>query len=91
MAAHKKTMKVNLRMDPSAHGLISRAADVCGKNITEFMTEAAVYSAQNELLEQRFIGVPSDVFDAVDSRLSKPGVARDQLVKLFESNVDWMD
>jgi hypothetical protein len=42
-------------------------------------------------LDQRFIGVSAEVFDAISEKLAAPGVARDRLVKLFESKVDWLD
>lgn len=91
MSALKKSKTVNLRIDPEAHELISRAADICGKSITAFMTEASVSSAQEELLDQRFFGVSADVFAEVSDKLAAPGVARDRLVRLFESRVDWVD
>lgn len=91
MSALKKSKTVNLRIDPEAHDLISRAAEVCGKTITAFMTEASVYSAQEELLDQRFIGVSAEVFDEVNEMLAAPGAARDRLVRLFEHRVEWMD
>jgi uncharacterized protein (DUF1778 family) len=91
MSAQRKTRTVNLRIEPEAHELIARAAEVCGKSITAFMTEASVYTAQEELLDQRFVGVSADVFEAVSDKLTAPGVARDELVKLFKSNVEWMD
>ena len=61
MAALRKSRTVNLRIDPEAHDLIARAAQVSGKSITAFMTEASVHSAQEELLDQRFIGVSAEV------------------------------
>ncbi|MEJ6848094.1 hypothetical protein CO661_02565 [Sinorhizobium fredii] len=91
MSALRKTRTVNLRIDPEAHDLIARAAEVCGKSITAFMTEASVYTAQEELLDQRFIGVSAEVFEAVSDKLAAPGVARDELVKLFQSKVEWID
>ena len=91
MSALKKTKMVNLRIDPEAHDLISRAADICGKSVTAFMTEASVYSAQEELLNERFIGVSADVFAEVSDKLAAPGVARDRLVRLFETRQDWID
>ncbi|MBZ9655036.1 type II toxin-antitoxin system TacA family antitoxin [Phyllobacterium lublinensis] len=91
MAALKKTEKVNLRMDSDAHDTISRAAEICGKSLTAFMTEAAVYSAQKELLDQRFIGVDASVFDNVDALLSREGKPNDELIKLFKSNIAWID
>ena len=42
MPALKKSKTVNLRIDPEAHDLIARAAEVCGKSLTAFMTEASV-------------------------------------------------
>ncbi|ANP88232.1 DUF1778 domain-containing protein [Rhizobium leguminosarum] len=91
MSALRKTKTVNLRIEPETHDLIARAAEVCGKSITAFMTEASVYTAQEELLDQRFIGVSAEVFDAVSDQLAAPGVARDNLVKLFQTKVEWMD
>ena len=91
MSALKKSKVVNLRIEPEAHELIARAAEICGKSVTAFMTEASVYSAQEELLNERFIGVSADVFAAVSEKLAAPGVARDRLVRLFESRVDWVD
>lgn len=91
MSAQRKSKTVNIRIEPEAHDLIARAAEVCGKSITAFMTEASVYSAQEELLDQRFIGVSADVFEAVSDKLSAPGVARDRLVRLFENHVEWID
>lgn len=91
MSAQKKTRTVTFRIDPEDHDLIARAAEICGKSVTAFMTEASIYSAQEELLEQRFIGVSSEVFDNVNDLLSRPGIARDRLVKLFESKIDWIE
>lgn len=91
MSALKKTRTINLRIEPEMHDIISCAADVSGKSITAFMTEASIHSAKEELLDQRFIGVSPNVFDAVSDKLSAPGIARDRLVKLFEGRVAWID
>lgn len=91
MPAARKSRIVNLRIDPEAHDLIARAAEVSGKSITAFMTEASVHSAQEELLDQRFMGVPAQVFDEVNEMLTAPGTARDRLVRLFGHRIDWID
>lgn len=91
MSAQRKSRTVNLRFEPEAHELIARAADICGKSVTAFITEASVYSAQEELLDQRFIGVSADVFESVSEQLAAPGVARDELVKLFATKTEWAD
>lgn len=91
MSALRKTRTINLRIEPEAHDLIARAAEVSGKSVSAFMTEASVHSAQEELLDQRFIGVPADVFNAVSEMLAAPGVARAELVQLFETKREWID
>jgi uncharacterized protein (DUF1778 family) len=91
MPAIRKDETVNLRMDAKTRDTISRAADVCGKSLTAFMTEAALYSAQKELLEQRFVGVDATVFDAVEAVLAEPARQNAKLVELFRSNPKWID
>lgn len=91
MSAVKKNETINLRMDAKTRELISRAASVCGKSVTSFMTEAAIYSAQKELLDQRFVGVDAKVFDAVEDLLSEPAEANRKLVEVFKSNREWID
>ena len=71
MSAQKKTKTVNLRIEPETHDLIARVAEVCGKSITAFMTEASVHTAQEELLDERFIGVSAEVFEAASDKLSE--------------------
>jgi uncharacterized protein (DUF1778 family) len=91
MSAIRKSKAINLRIDPEAHDLIACAAEICGKSITAFMTEASVHSAQEELLDQRFIGVSAEIFETVSQQLAAPGIAHERLVKLFQSRVQWMD
>ncbi len=91
MALVRKTQAVNFRIDPETHELVRRAAEISGKSITAFMTEAAVHSAQRELLEQRFVGVDSSVFDSVATMLDEPAKANAELVKLFRKQPEWID
>lgn len=91
MSAAKKDETINLRMDAKTRDVISRAAAICGKSVTSFMTEAAYYSAQKELLDQRFVGVDATVFDAVETLLSEPAKANPRLVELFKSSREWID
>ncbi|MDM9629078.1 DUF1778 domain-containing protein [Rhizobium sp. S152] len=91
MPITKKNETINLRMDPSTRDVISRAAEVSGKSLTAFMTEAAYASAQKELLDQRFVGVDASVFDNVEALLAEPAKANDKLVELFKSNREWID
>ena len=91
MSALKKNANFNLRMTEDDMRLISKAAKICGKSVAAFMTEASVFSAQRELMDQRFIGVQSDLFDSIDEKLLQPGKAHKRLVKLFNHKVEWSD
>jgi uncharacterized protein (DUF1778 family) len=91
MSLIKKDETISLRMDAKTRNMISRAADISGKSLTAFMTEAAFYQAQKELLDQRFVGVDASVFDSVESFLAEPAKVNDKLVELFESNPEWID
>lgn len=91
MSAVKKSQTVNFRIDPETHELVRRAAEICGKSVTAFMTEAAVHSAQKELLDQRFVGVNSNAFDSVVTQLDEPAKANAELVRLFRSQPEWVD
>ncbi|WP_160005466.1 DUF1778 domain-containing protein [Rhizobium sp. 18055] len=91
MPAAKKAETISLRMDARTRDIISRAADVRGKSLTAFLTEAALHSAQMELLDQRFVGVDASVFDSVESLLAEPAKANAKLVELFKTNAEWID
>ncbi|CAN7146425.1 DUF1778 domain-containing protein [Pararhizobium sp. LjRoot238] len=91
MSASRKDETISLRMDARTREVISRAAAICGKSVTSFMTEAAYSSAQKELLDHRFVGVDATVFDAVETLLSEPAKVHPRLVELFKANREWID
>jgi uncharacterized protein (DUF1778 family) len=91
MVAVLKNETINLRVDPATRDVIARAAEASGKSLTAFMTEAAVAAAQKELLDQRFIGVGADIFDAVEALLTEPAQSNERLKALLSSEREWRD
>lgn len=91
MGALRKSETINLRVDSGTRDIIARAAEVSGKSLSAFMTEAAYAAAQKELLDQRFIGVDADVFDAVEQLLAEPSQTNEKLGALLRSNREWLD
>ncbi len=87
----EESQTVNFRIDPETHELVRRAAEISGKSVTAFMTEAAVHSAQKELLDQRFVGVSGAVFDSLLDQLEEPAKANAELVRLFRQQPEWID
>lgn len=55
MGAIRKSATINLRVEEGARDVIARAAEVSGKSLTAFMTDAAHSAAEQELLSQRFL------------------------------------
>lgn len=91
MGAVRKSETINLRVDAGTRDVIARAAEASGKSLSAFMTEAAFMAAQKELLDQRFIGVDAEVFDAVTQLLEEPARVNDKLAALLKSNRKWID
>ncbi|MBW6421262.1 DUF1778 domain-containing protein [Rhizobium sp. XQZ8] len=91
MVALRKSETINLRVDSGTRDIIARAAEVSGKSLSAFMTEAAYAAAQKELLEQRFVGVDAEVFSAVEQLLAEPAQVNEKLANLLKSNREWLD
>lgn len=76
---------VNLRMKPETRALIDRAAEIKGKNRSEFMVDAAVAAAQEALLDQTFLLVDRQTYhkflEILDSPPSAEGLERLRRVK----------
>lgn len=89
MSAALKKDNINVRITPDDLDLIRRGADACGKSLSAFVVEAASYSAQKALLDQRFMHVPADVFDAFNEAVSQPAKVHPELQKLFRTPVKW--
>jgi uncharacterized protein (DUF1778 family) len=91
MGVIRKSETINLRVDAGTRDLIARAAEVSGKSVTAFMTEAAYAAAQTELLNRRFMHVDADVFDAVEELLGEPAKRNDRLAALMRLERKWLD
>ncbi len=78
------TRPVNLRMRNDTRALIDRAAEIRGKNRSEFMIDAAVAAAQDTLLDQTLILVDRETYDFYLSVLDQPpsGEGFERLMKV---------
>jgi uncharacterized protein (DUF1778 family) len=91
MTAIKKTETLTFRMDSDTVGLIRTAAKLQRKSVTAFVTDAAYFAAQQELLDQRFLDLDASVFDAVETRLAEPARANDDVVERFRTLPKWAE
>jgi len=84
-----KRQTLNIRIKPEERGLIDRAARASGKTRTDFILDAARRAAENTLLEQTFIRVGPDAFNAFLARLDAPPEPNERLRKTMQTTPPW--
>ena len=85
----RKREALNLRIHPDERNLIDRAAEVKGKNRTDFILEAAMQAAQAALLDQVMISVDPDAYAEFVARLDQPAKSNDRLRALLNTPAPW--
>lgn len=91
MVAVKKNETLTFRIDAETLDMIKRAAQLQGRSVTSFVTQAARISAQNEILDQRFFKVSPEAFDEIEAILAEPAKVDEALVRLFAAERKWID
>jgi uncharacterized protein (DUF1778 family) len=89
MSAARKQSNVNVRVTPDELELMKRGAETCGKSLSSFVVEAATYSAQKALLDQRFMHLDAELFDSVVEMISQPAEAHPKLAALLKNDSRW--
>lgn len=80
---------LNLRIKPEVRSLIDRAAQVRGKNRTDFILEAAQQAAEEALLEQALIRVSHEAYAEFVARLERPAAPNARLQKTMQTPAPW--
>lgn len=88
MSALKKD-NMNVRIAEDELDLLKRAAESCGKSLSGFVLEAAVFSAQKTLMDQRFMYLDADVFDDVLRQVSQPAKVHPKLAAVMKAGDTW--
>jgi uncharacterized protein (DUF1778 family) len=83
------TKVINLRTSEARCALIDCAAEVSGKDRTEFMLEAATREAQSVLLDRRFFQLDEASFRQFAEALDAPPADNPRLRKLFAKQAPW--
>jgi uncharacterized protein (DUF1778 family) len=83
------TTTINLRTDESKRALIDRAAQVTGKNRSEFMLEAACREATSVLLDRRFFVLDSAAYKQFNAALDKPPADNQRLRRTLTTKPPW--
>ena len=80
---------INLRALPEQRDLIDHAAQLLGKNRSDFMLEAACDRAQSVLLDQVFFGLDADQFAQFTALLDAPPAPNAGLERLMAVKTPW--
>lgn len=80
---------INLRALPEQRDLIDHAAQLLGKNRSDFMLEAACDRAQAVLLDQVFFSLDAEKFRAFNAALDAPAAPNAGLARLLAVTPPW--
>jgi len=80
---------INLRALPAQRDLIDQAAQLLGKNRSDFMLEAACDKAQSVLLDQVFFSLDADKYRQFVALLDAPVQANPGLERLLAVKAPW--
>lgn len=80
---------INLRALPEQRDLIDRAAQLLGKNRSDFMLEAACDKAQAVLLDQVYFNLDADKFQQFIDLLDAPPAPNPGLERLMAVKAPW--
>jgi uncharacterized protein (DUF1778 family) len=80
---------INLRALPAQRDLIDHAANLLGKNRSDFMLEAACERAQAVVLDQTFFNLDAEKFRQFTAMLDTPSDPNAGLARLMEVKTPW--
>ena len=80
---------LNLRIRPEVRSLIDHAAELTGKNRTDFVLDAARQAAENALLDQRVIQFNAKAYAAFLARLDAAPQPNERLKRTLQSPAPW--
>jgi uncharacterized protein (DUF1778 family) len=76
---------LNLRIKPELRGLIDRAAELSGKNRTDFVLDAARRAAEDALLDRTVFSVSPKAYAEFLKRLDAPPEPNDRLRRTMQA------
>jgi len=77
-----KTAPINMRVKPSQHALLTKAALLLNKDRTNFILDVACREAENVLLDQRLFQLDDHQFQEFEKNL-KSSIKQNKKLKLL--------
>lgn len=80
---------LNLRIQPKVRALIDQAAELAGKNRTDFVLDAARRAAEDTLLDRTVFAVGPKAYRQFLKRLDAPPKPNKRLLKSLRTPAPW--
>jgi len=84
-----KREALNLRIRPQVRELIDRAAELAGKNRTDFVLDAARRAAEDTLLDRTIFTVSPKAYRQFLARLDAPPKPNTRLLRSMQTPPPW--
>ena len=84
-----RTARLGFRVTSHQEALLRKAAEISGKNITQFVLNSACEAAENTLIDQRIFFMDDKKYQAFQKALERPARVKPKLQKLLRSNAPW--
>jgi len=84
-----KREALNIRIQPQVRDLIDRAAELAGKNRTDFVLDAARRAAEDTLLDRTIVAVNPAAYRQFLTRLDAPPRPNKRLLKSMRTPAPW--
>ena len=83
------SLPLNMRIKPGLRDLIDRAAELVGKNRTDFMLEASERRAEEILLDRAVFTVSPETYAEFLARLDAPAAPNERLKRTMTAKAPW--
>jgi uncharacterized protein (DUF1778 family) len=84
-----RTARLGFRVNSHQEALIRKAAEVTGKNVTQFVLNSACEAAESALIDQRIFFMDDKKYRAFLNALEMPAEVKPKLQKLIRSTAPW--
>ncbi len=84
-----RTSRLGFRVTLQQEALIRRAAEITGKNLTQFIVSSACEAAENTLINQKIFFADDQKYQAFVKALERPVEIKPRLSKLMGSPAPW--
>jgi uncharacterized protein (DUF1778 family) len=84
-----RTSRLGFRATSHQEALIRKAAELCGKNVTQFVLNSACEAAERALIDQRIFFADENQYQAFQNALEQPAQIKPKLKKLLGNAAPW--